>query len=97
MDYSLAIELKNAGFPQGGTGRWIVDPSLIVVRTGDRAYIPTLSELIEECGENFETLVRYKDGTYRAYRRNGPEDLQAIPSNTPTEAVARLWLALNKK
>ena len=60
MDYLLANELKNAGFPQGGRGRWIVDPNRIVVRSEDRAYVPTLEELIEACADDFGAYV---DGT----------------------------------
>ena len=95
MDYKLAKALRDAGFPQQGKGGSIIDPDLIVARRGDRAYVPTLEELIEACGEQFESLVRYSDGTYRACGRDGAEGLQDIASVSSTEAVARLWLALN--
>lgn len=106
LSYELALELKNAGFPQTGepvfTG-FNVLPNPLATREaqeaafkeGNFAYIPTLEELIESCGDDFETLVRYGDGTWRAYRREGSEDLQDVPYRTPLEAVARLWLALN--
>jgi hypothetical protein len=97
MDYPLAKELKDAGFPQGGRGRWIVDPGLIVVRGGDRAYIPTLEELIEACGDidlridrrnkrvlKWESKAMFTDGRNTAL------------GSTPSSAVARLWLALKK-
>lgn len=51
---------------------------------------PTLEELIEACGDTvFFDLVKCKDGwvaTDHYLRGDGV---------TPTEAVARLWLALN--
>jgi hypothetical protein len=96
MDYSLANELKNEGFPQGGRGRWTVDPNRIVVRSEDRAYVPTLEELIEACGDEFGGIRRWDRGTWQCTRFS---ELGAPIQNgkTPTEAVARLWLALNKK
>lgn len=106
MDYALAKELKDNGFPQGHPvnhhlgGIWITDDEDTTYHENGlkgECYIPTLSELIEECGTNFETLVHYEDSTWRAYRRDGAEDLQNVPSSTPEEAVAMLWLVLNKK
>jgi hypothetical protein len=99
IDYMLANELKDAGFPQGGKGRWLVDPRQIVARGGDRAYVPTLEELIEACGENFAWLHQsVKSKKWAAqdfiYDDEGPHSGQG---STPTEAAARLWLALNKK
>jgi hypothetical protein len=99
IDYTLANELKDAGFPQGGNGRWLVDPKQIVARGGDRAYVPTLEELIEACGESFASLHRsVKSEKWVAQNRicdedDGPHGSQG---SSPTEAVARLWLALNK-
>lgn len=49
IDFPLTNKLKEAGFPQGGHGRWTVDPEQIVAR--DRAYVPILEEIIEACGE----------------------------------------------
>jgi hypothetical protein len=79
MDYPLAKALKDAGFPQEGKGRWIVDPNLIVARREDRAYIPTLEELIEACG-NERIIVEIVEGRLKVLN---------------TDNVARLWLALS--
>jgi hypothetical protein len=98
IDYTLANELKDAGFPQGGKGRWLVDPGQIVARGGDRAYVPTLEELIEACGENFAWLHQsVKSKKWAAQDFIYDEDSHGGQGSTPTEAVARLWLALNKK
>jgi hypothetical protein len=95
MDYSLANELKEAGFPQGGRGSWTVDPNRLFVRFDDRAYVPTLEELIKECADDFDGLRRLDRGTWQC---TSLSDAAAIHNGkTPTEAVARLWLAVNKK
>lgn len=59
--------------------------------------IPTLSKLIEACGEEFYYLTKYiiGSGTYwRAFSMDGNGTNKA---DTPEEAVAKLWLELNKK
>jgi hypothetical protein len=94
IDYKLANELREAGFPQGGNGRWLVDPEQIVAR--DRAYVPTLEELIEACyhnGRNFNLSYNVS----RGWRAKSFYDKElAANGATPTESVARLWLALYK-
>lgn len=52
---------------------------------------PDLSELIEACGEDFESLGREANMWFCI----GP--LFLYEGTTPEEAVARLWLALNQK
>jgi|SRR5215211_8161905 len=98
--YTLANELKDAGYPQGGRGSWIVDPGQIVARGGHRAYVPTLEELIEACGENFALLhqsVKSKKWAAQDFKYDEEEGPHDGEGSTPTEAVARLWLALNKR
>jgi hypothetical protein len=102
MNYDLAKELKDAGFPlrrhpnqekQPQDGAYVIDHV--------QYYAPTLEELIEACGEEFHALQQdhQKTGTWRAvptrYKANNPNNF--FLGSTPTEAVARLWLALNKK
>ena len=83
IDYKLGLELKNAGFPN--------------IRYGYDIKIPTLSELIEACGEEFGRLIlqNYEGlpddrkwwanyGEFHGYGK------------TPKKAVAKLWLELNK-
>ena len=90
MKYELAKELKDGGFPQNPFHH----PGMYSYETkgGEgRAYAPTLEELIEACGESFEMFDRFGKG-WRAVGANS-----TAYGATPTEAVARLWLALNKK
>lgn len=90
MNYVLAKELEEAGFPQGGDGKWIGDPGALVVKAGDRVYGPTLSELIHASGDGLYKLIRHEEG-WIAYDR---DDLNTVFCPTAEEAVARLWLAL---
>jgi hypothetical protein len=97
IDYALAKELCDAGFPQGGEGRWTSPPDKIVARREDRVYAPTLSELIEACGAEFGALQKEGD-TWSAKSVTAPAgDYATGFGATPEEAVARLWLALYKK
>ena len=98
MTYELAKQLKDAGFPQGGGGKWIGSPQKIVWRHDDRAYYPTLEELIEACGGDFCSLGR-RDAEWSAMPYGGdngraPHGKFFVLGKTPTEAVAHLWLAL---
>lgn len=58
-----------------------------------------LSELIEACGDRFVSLDKVEDpkGWSCSYEdlEGGIEDVGCF--NTPEEAVANLWLELNKK
>ena len=117
MNYELAKQLKDAGFPQISEN---VLRNISLEEEMNRQLIgqesnyicnPTLSELIEACGDRFEVLVR---GSYlrikpiwRAYMSD--EAFKKSGNNcevgccgyetgtTPEEAVAELWLELNKK
>ena len=92
MDYELAKSLMDAGFPQTGKGSLIGSLNKLVWRSNDRVYVPTLEELIEACGENFCSLEKQHDG-WLAYANCD----QRCFAETPAEAVARLWLALQKQ
>ena len=87
MDYELAKSLMDSGFPQIGKGRL----DKLVWRSDDRVYVPTLEELIEACGKNFGSLNRRHAG----WLAHASYD-QSSFGETPVEAVARLWLALQK-
>lgn len=94
MNYELAKQLKEAGFPQVGypikKGEFIC----VTPWTVNEFYCPTLSELIEACGnKNFRLLADHK-GKWSAYSYI---DAIGAEGDTAEEAVALLWLKLNKK
>jgi hypothetical protein len=103
MDYSLAKELKDAGFPQDGKDckaySDINDSTLV-----ERIVHPTLPELIEACPKQLGTatfvLGSANQGQawvacYFDFRVNRCAELNET-GQTPEEAVARLWLALRR-
>lgn len=105
MDYKLAEQLKNAGFPQKSAPFAVIPLTEEEAEAGkyqERVYLPTLSELIEACRDKFRRLERndeYADITYFAVSnvRDDMYDEGYVLNNgkTPEEAVAKLWLALN--
>jgi hypothetical protein len=83
-----------------GKGAWIVSPDNLVSRPEDRVYVPALEELIEAC-VYFNALSKEVPHRWiaRANWITPPENLHYLEMGhglTPTEAVARLWLALHK-
>jgi len=107
MTYKLALQLKNAGFPQKDRP-FCVSTKMELDEKGEqvRCYIPTLSELIEACGDNENRFIRlqsYYDKNDLMWQAddNGNfiirDDIVSETGSTPEEAVANLWLALNKK
>ena len=87
MNYELAKQLKDAGFPHvaplNGEGYWKDD------------FFPTLEELIEACGKHLSILRPYQD-TWQANNSNSEDaDFCSGEGSTPTIAVAKLWLTLN--
>lgn len=108
VDYELAKKLKDAGFPQEGEGKIRDEVGRVHSANDDfTAYLPTLSELIEACGEHFVSLTYFGNTV-------GPDDLRGDwtatgirnrsrwgdgrwdeAAKTPTGAVAKLWLAMN--
>lgn len=105
--YELAKQLKDAGFKQMGNGGSLMDktcPHQGVKHNGGRclAYSPTLEELIEACGERFGNLAReeyYNDGSLKHVRWVAYSDESSRDTgfgSSPEEAVANLWLELNK-
>jgi hypothetical protein len=76
MNYELAKQLKDSGFPQEGLLKYgqgwnfVVSPdspkdahgipAAEYERLQDKCYCPTLSELIAACGEPFDQLIQGK-------------------------------------
>jgi len=100
MNYELARQLKDAGFPQRGKGSWTLPPDSIVARRSDRVYIPSLEELIEACPETtndgFLSLSYVAQECWVAGYERQALLVPECWGSTPAEAVARLWLLLNK-
>ena len=111
MDYELAKELKDAGFPETKAlvVYGVVENSLphethaceFTVEAPVGGWIPpTLSELIEACNTRVGKLVLKNKKTPRADCWKATKDVEHVgflrtDGKTPEEAVARLWLALN--
>ena len=117
IDYELALALKNAGFPQrrgcsACLDGYTWDGDFTEEKIGDD-YVskPTLSELIEACGDSFEGLSHYPDQKKdkweaESVNRDNMERTKHSDGDgytyhyghgkTPSEAVIRLWLELNK-
>ena len=109
INYELAKELNDAGFPY--QQRWNTCRKRLTTNDADVAVVPTLSELIEACGERIVLHAPHTvDAGERAWHNyedwfaeKQPEDplrdrdFVKATGKTPEEAAARLWLALNKK
>lgn len=99
MNYELAKQLKDAGFPQKGNGLMLVrkgwETNKVVNYGVGNSYAPTLEELIEACGDKL--VSAYNNGKEWLLNEEAGSEVPQVSGSTLTEAVARLWLALNKK
>lgn len=97
MSYELALRLKNAGFPLKCTiyseDDFVFGMAVDLAKEPQQVMYPLLEELIEACGEGLVKLVREEENCWYAH---GVNDTLGH-GRTPSEAVANLWLALNKK
>ena len=96
MDYELARQLKDGGFPSKY-------PIVLPTKEYKTHSYPKLEELIDACGSHFSNLIYgYLSGTFRAYgfsdlTEGRDDEVCSDWCKTPTEAMAKLWLELNKK
>lgn len=109
INYELAKELKDARFPQGYP--WICGCNGETTcglhhETGTPPCVPTLSELIEACGDGeHEFVLRWSPETQWSAIQEGKildfgsfeVGTELYDCSTPEEVVARLWLELNKE
>lgn len=58
-------------------------------------YIPTLSELIEACGDGLYSIIKRSNGEGDNWEVRGEH--KRFSATTLKEAVSRLWLALNER
>lgn len=96
ISYELAKKLKDAGYPQSKEAPAEVfadnekGPGFFILR-------PTLSELLMACfteGKMFSRLACFQ-GKWRAAGFHNKKDIVGDTiSDTPEEAVAKLWLVL---
>lgn len=113
-DFISSVNSTHAPFLMSGTkvGAWVAYK--LTSRTAKPiAYVtiievtyPTLSELIEACGEGFGSLEKTPPGntvdsrcawSALSLEQIETESSEAYPGSTPEQAVKNLWLALNKK
>lgn len=92
ISYELAKKLREAGFPNLQSRN---DDVLL-----DYAESITLEELIDACGDKFSYLSK-KHGGWQANSifivKDNVAGQEEWIGKTSLEAVANLWLALNKK
>lgn len=92
ITYELVKQLKEAGFPMN---KALPDSRYIWggTDTGGTVYeYPTLSELIEACGDKF-SMLHNCGNIWKAFAVYAKEKI--TQGSTPEEAVAKLWLELN--
>ena len=98
ITYELTKELKDTGFDF----RYIEEGENMPFLDVDMTWMwhtPTLSELIEACGNRIESLIHdigAKEWTATQFQPFGGMGIKIGRGKTPEESVARLWLALNK-
>lgn len=106
ISYELALKLKEAGFKMKNLKDWDMTqcpfPWGHFKYTDGQSYIyPVLSELIEACSPRFHTLTIGSDMWIAEAGFYDKETKQVgvveRGGKTPSEAVANLWLELNKK
>ena len=118
MEYKLAKQLKEAGFSQDTEHYYTLaclDTQVISAideYRGDQDWFtpnlekdiacPTLSELIEACGDEFRALrldssMKTENNEQWACDRVEHGVFETFIGKTPEEAVARLYIKLNKK
>jgi hypothetical protein len=61
MNYELAKQLRDTGFPQSGSGKWIGPPEKIVWRSGDRATDLILCGLFKLNGQHLHGREKKMD------------------------------------
>ena len=95
MKYKLLKELEDAGFPKGKNWDCFRDEAM----NKKGAYVPTLEELIEACGDGFDSLDRmhhHDTGKVAGWVCNLYTRKVIRILKTKEEAVAELWLTLKK-
>lgn len=87
MNYELAKQLKDAGFPQWDNE----SPRYIGYKDAETVSFPTLSELIESCGKY---ISLHQEPVYDKWEAESIGHSEI--GSTPEEAMAKLFLKLHK-
>jgi hypothetical protein len=93
MTYELAKQIKDAGF----LFQFVDKGCTTLERLPDHlCNTPTLSHLIEACGDRFYSLVYAMENDWRCFSEREGDYVDTADGSTPEEeAVAKLWLALH--
>ena len=98
ITYELAKQLKDAGFLTRDLGN-----GYKIYSSENMPFVPTLSELIEACGVDDDFTLHRIEGIWISEKwYKTPLGIKMLKAgqhkgSTPEEAVARLWIKLNKK
>jgi len=103
MNYTLAKQLKDAGFPQKENGdnfdSMVAEgyPATLAIEfaTKNVTYL-TLSELIEACGDGLDNIRNLGNNWLCNYNDEMIDADISSEGKTPEEAVAKLYIELNK-
>lgn len=95
MTYDLCKKLEKAGYKFKD---FTVDEYLHLDKEDGGWTKPSLSELIEVCGDNFDSIAMCSDkySKWIIYGNDDDQNQVVIRSSTPEEGVANLWLSLKK-
>lgn len=99
MTYELLKRLRDRGFPlqpvtvEQGKQITLERPAVVFSRSSGTAragiyYVPSLSDLVEACGDHLESMSRVDDGWECNRGRNG----SGTHGPTLQDALAALWL-----
>jgi len=101
MTYELLKRLRDSGFPlkpisvEIGKQITLDRPAVVFSKSnGDGRgeahlfYVPSLSDLVEACGERLESMSRVPDG----WECNGGRNASVTQGPTLQDALAALWL-----
>ncbi len=104
ISYELAKQLKDAGFPMVEINNPEDLKKAYELATTIHAkpfslgeevfYMPSLSYLIEQCGDDLDWMGKFEKMWGAHSRKNQQFDTRGA---SPEEAVAKLWLSLHTK
>jgi len=94
MDLELARELQQAGFARKPKNRTEL-PFGDIGNYAEAVYVPSLSELLDACGDRQFFIGRFEEGGNFHVTYDGKKS--ECEGRTADEALARFWLAMTAK